>query len=204
MLEAAGRGHRRSGRHPERHRHRTRRTTSSTGIRAAADENAKGSDAECSVDFKYGMKRDFNDWLASLGAAAPVKIAHGAARVEHRAPARGRDQVRPVAARHLRRDGRRRRPRAATSRIAARTSRSAATNGIDAALKAHHLDALLFPGVSSAGIAARPGYPTVTVPFGSFRCRRARARPRSRRDSTPQPGAVQRELHRERRAASRS
>ena len=41
-----------------------------------------------------------------------------------------------------------------------------ATNGIDAALKANRLDALLFPGVSSADIGARPGYPTVTVPFG--------------------------------------
>jgi amidase len=41
-----------------------------------------------------------------------------------------------------------------------------ATNGIDAALKANRLDALLFPGVSSANIAARPGYPTVTVPYG--------------------------------------
>jgi amidase len=40
-----------------------------------------------------------------------------------------------------------------------------ATNGIDAALKKDRLDALLFPGVSSAGIAARPGYPTVTVPY---------------------------------------
>ena len=33
----------------------------------------KGKDANCSVVFKYGMKRDFNTWLASLGAAAPVK-----------------------------------------------------------------------------------------------------------------------------------
>ncbi|MGE5098755.1 MAG: hypothetical protein ACM3SX_02115, partial [Deltaproteobacteria bacterium] len=41
-----------------------------------------------------------------------------------------------------------------------------ATNGIDAALKAHQLDALLFPGVSSANIGARPGYPTITVPYG--------------------------------------
>jgi amidase len=41
-----------------------------------------------------------------------------------------------------------------------------ATNGIDAALKTNRLDALLFPGVSSANIGARPGYPTVTVPFG--------------------------------------
>src|SRR5918993_870923 len=35
--------------------------------------NGKGSDEGCSVVFKYGMKRDFNKWLASLGPAAPVK-----------------------------------------------------------------------------------------------------------------------------------
>ena len=27
------------------------------------------TDADCSVVFKYGMKRDFNAWLASLGPA---------------------------------------------------------------------------------------------------------------------------------------
>ena len=32
-------------------------------------------------------------------------------------------------------------------------------------IKNNQLDALLFPGVSSAGIGARPGYPTVTVPY---------------------------------------
>ena len=36
-------------------------------------EQAKGMDAGCSVDFKYGMKRDFNKWLSSLGPSAPVK-----------------------------------------------------------------------------------------------------------------------------------
>src|SRR6185436_7509501 len=41
-----------------------------------------------------------------------------------------------------------------------------ATKGIDAAMKANNLDALLFPGANGANIAARPGYPTVTVPFG--------------------------------------
>ena len=41
-----------------------------------------------------------------------------------------------------------------------------ATNGLDSALKNNKLDALLFPSVSSANIGARPGYPTVTVPFG--------------------------------------
>ena len=34
---------------------------------------AKGSDESCSVNFKYGAKRDFNAWLESLGPDAPVK-----------------------------------------------------------------------------------------------------------------------------------
>src|SRR5204863_4910071 len=36
-------------------------------------DQAKGMDATCSVNFKYGMKRDFNLWLESLGPSAPVK-----------------------------------------------------------------------------------------------------------------------------------
>ena len=35
--------------------------------------NGRGHDEECSVVLKYGMKRDFNKWLASLGPVAPVK-----------------------------------------------------------------------------------------------------------------------------------
>ena len=35
-------------------------------------DGAKGQDADCSVVLKYGMKRDFNKWLASLGPSAPV------------------------------------------------------------------------------------------------------------------------------------
>jgi len=42
----------------------------------------------------------------------------------------------------------------------------AGTHGIDEVMKAQHLDALLFPGASGAAIAAKPGYPTVIVPFG--------------------------------------
>ena len=41
----------------------------------------------------------------------------------------------------------------------------AGTNGIDAAMNTNKLDALLFPGPNGAGIAAKPGYPTVIVPF---------------------------------------
>ena len=42
----------------------------------------------------------------------------------------------------------------------------AATHGIDEVMKANNLDALLFPGSNGAAIAAKPGYPTVIVPFG--------------------------------------
>ena len=42
----------------------------------------------------------------------------------------------------------------------------AGTQGIDAAMHEQKLDALLFPGPNGAAIAAKPGYPTVIVPFG--------------------------------------
>ncbi len=38
---------------------------------AAAD--VRGKDAHCTIVVKYGMKRDFNKWLATLGPTAPVK-----------------------------------------------------------------------------------------------------------------------------------
>jgi amidase len=128
-------------------------------------DNAKGKDAGCSIVFKYGMKRDFNKWLASLGPTAPVKtltelrqwnVAHQRAgsikygqalldvsdemNVETDAARYRADREKDL---HL-----------------------AATNGIDAAMKKYRLDALLFPGPGSAAIAAKPGYPTVIVPFG--------------------------------------
>jgi amidase len=35
--------------------------------------DVRGRDSHCTIVVKYGMKRDFNKWLATLGAAAPVK-----------------------------------------------------------------------------------------------------------------------------------
>jgi amidase len=128
-------------------------------------DNAKGKDAECSIVFKYGMKRDFNKWLASLGPAAPVKtltelrqwnVAHQRAGSLKYGQAlldiSDEMNVETDAARY-------RADREKDLRLSA-------TNGIDAAMKNYQLDALLFPGPSSAAIAAKPGYPTVIVPFG--------------------------------------
>ena len=121
-------------------------------------DNAKGKDAECSVVFKYGMKRDFNAWLTSLGPAAPVKtltelrlwnVAHqrGGAIKYGQALLDISDEM----------DVRADRVRYETDR--AKDLRLSATEGIDAVMKQHKLDALLFPGSSGAAIAAKPGYP---------------------------------------------
>lgn len=126
--------------------------------------DAKGKDADCSMVFKYGMKRDFNKWLASLGANAPVKtltelrewnITHtksGAIRF-------GQSLLDVSDEMDVEAD----RGRYELDR--AKDVRLTGAEGIDAAMAANHLDALLFPGPSGAAIAAKPGYPTVIVPF---------------------------------------
>jgi amidase len=128
-------------------------------------ENVRGKDSACSVVFKYGMKRDFNTWLASLGPAAPVKtlaelrqwnVAHQkAGSIKY-----GQAQLDISDEMNLERD------RARYESDRARDLRLSSDQGIDAAIRIHQLDALLFPGSSGAAIAARAGYPTVMVPFG--------------------------------------
>jgi amidase len=127
--------------------------------------NAKGKDEDCSTVFKYGMKRDFNQWLASLGPAAPVKtltelrqfnLAHVAAGTLKF----GQSQLDISDEMDVEAD------RARYQSDRAKDLALAATDGIDAALKEHNLDAVLFPGSNGAAIAAGAGYPTVIVPFG--------------------------------------
>jgi amidase len=130
-------------------------------------ENAKGKDANCSVVFKYGMKRDFNKWLESLGAAAPVKsltelrefnLAHAkAGAIKY-----GQSQLDISDEMDLEAD------RARYEADRAKDLKLAGAEGIDATLKKYNLDALVFPGASGAAIAAKAGFPTVIVPFGTI------------------------------------
>ncbi|HEX9365843.1 MAG TPA: amidase family protein [Vicinamibacterales bacterium] len=113
----------------------------------------------------YGMKRDFNAWLASLGPVAPVKSLTelrewNTAHEKMGAIKYGQSQLDASDKIDLEKD------RAKYEEDRARDIRVYGTNGIDAAVKANRLDALLFPGPGSAGIASKPGYPTVLVPFG--------------------------------------
>jgi amidase len=128
-------------------------------------DNAKGRDQDCSVVLKYGMKRDFNAWLASLGNSAPVttltalrewNLAHAA----EGAIKYGQAQLDISDEMDVDAD------RARYEADRARDIRLAGTNGIDAAMARDRLDALLFPSLAGYNIAARPGYPTVMVPFG--------------------------------------
>ncbi|HSL23601.1 MAG TPA: amidase family protein, partial [Vicinamibacterales bacterium] len=128
-------------------------------------EDAKGKDEDCSVILKYGMKRDFNAWLDSLGPSAPVKSLAELRKwneAHQKAGAIKYAQANLDISDDM--DVEADRPRWQADR--AKDILLAATNGIDAALKTHQLDALLIPGASGSALAARPGYPTVMVPFG--------------------------------------
>jgi amidase len=128
-------------------------------------EQSKGKDATCSVNFKYGMKRDFNAWLKTLGPSAPVKtltelrewnLAHakaGAARF---------NQSRLDISDEMDLDA----DRARFDADHKKDWLLSRDQGIDGVLKAHRLDAILTPGGSGAGLAARAGYPIIVVPFG--------------------------------------
>jgi amidase len=127
----------------------------------------KSGDARCSVVLKYGFKRDFEAWLAGLGARAPVRslgelrawnVAHaplGALRYgqtsmdisDEQAPALAADRARYEADR-------------------ARELRQSREQGVEAVIRRHRLDALLFLGGRGSAFMAKGGYPSVTVPFG--------------------------------------
>ena len=129
-------------------------------------EQGRGRDNDCSIVFKYGMKRDFNKWLASLGPSAPVKtltdlrvwnITHQrAGAIKYGESNLDVSDEMDLTADKQRYEGDR-----------AKDIALSAAHGIDEVMKAQSLDALLFPGGSGAVIAAKPGYPTVIVPFGT-------------------------------------
>lgn len=129
-------------------------------------DNARGKDSDCSIVFKYGMKRDFNTWIASLGTATPLKSLadlrrYNTAHASRAAIKYGQSQLDISDDMDLQRD------RARYEADRAKDIRLAGTHGIDEVMTAQKLDALLFPAASGAAIAAKPGYPTVIVPFGT-------------------------------------
>ncbi len=134
------------------------------GVCSLASQN-KGNDTTCSVVLKYGFKRDFNAWLDSLGDASSVDtltqlIQFNLAHTPQNAIRYEQARLDISDEMDVTLDG------ARYAHDRAMDIFLTATHGIDEVMTAQHLDALLFGGSSSAALAARPGYPTVIVPFG--------------------------------------
>jgi amidase len=128
-------------------------------------EEGRGKDANCSIVLKYGMKRDFNKWLATLGPAAPLKSLAAlrewnTAHQKAGAIKFGQSNLDISDEMDVERD------RARYEADRAKDLRLGGAHGIDQVMKAERLDAIVFPAASGAAIAAKPGYPTVIVPFG--------------------------------------
>ncbi len=128
--------------------------------------NAKGKDENCSVVLKYGMKRDFNAHLTSLGTAAPVKSltelrAFNTAHAKAGAIKYGQanldisDEMDVVA------------DKARYEADRARDITQAGDRGFKAAIDDNKLDAMMFPGWAISNLASRPGYPEIVVPIGT-------------------------------------
>jgi amidase len=131
----------------------------------SGSENRKGHNANCSIDFNYGMKRDFNAWLASLGSAAPFRTLtelrwFNIANAGRGAMKYGQSQLDISDEMDLVAD------KAKYDADRAKDVDLGGPHGIAQVMQAERLDAVLFPGANGAAIAAKPGYPTVIVPFG--------------------------------------
>jgi amidase len=110
------------------------------------------------------MKRDFNRWLATLGPSAPVKTLSELREwnLKHeRAGAikYGQSNLDISDEMNVETDS------ARYEADRAKDIALAGTHGIDEVMKANQLDALLFPASNGSNLAARPGYPTIIVPF---------------------------------------
>ena len=128
-------------------------------------DQSKGKDEGCSVNFKYGMKRDFNAWLKSLGPGAPVKTLTELREwnLKHaKAGAIRYGQSRLDISDEMDVD----KDRARFEADRKKDLLLSRARGIDGVIDAHQLDAILTPGGSGAGLAARAGYPIIVVPFG--------------------------------------
>jgi amidase len=130
----------------------------------AGGSTAGRAPSGCSSVMRYGMKRDFNAWLASLGSAAPVRTlsalrAWNRAHEVEGAIVFGQEQLDASDAIDLEHDKMR------YQHDRAKDLRLSRTEGIDAALQAQKLDALLFPSYLVSSVGARAGYPSIIVPF---------------------------------------
>jgi amidase len=115
---------------------------------------------------KYGMKRDFNAWLESLGDKAPLPSLTALREFNLAHPQRnaikyGQQELDFSDEMDVEQD------RARYEADRAKDLRLTRTEGIDAALQRDDLDALLIPSWAGEQLADKAGYPQIIVPFGT-------------------------------------
>jgi amidase len=124
----------------------------------------KNQPARRPIVFVYELKHDLNlylrDWAAGTGMASLADIIAFNAEHADRALRFGQDIL--LAAEATRGD------LSELEYVSARQMdlRASRTLGLDAYMDEHRLDAVLFPAVAGASIAAKAGYPSVQVPAG--------------------------------------
>ena len=131
----------------------------------AAESATRGNDSHCSIVFKYGMKRDFNAWLESLGDSAPLRSLTELREWNRENALLGTIKYEQSLL-DISDDVDLDRDRTRYEADRAKDIELTSTHGIDAAISDNDLDALLFPMNRGANVSARPGYPTVIVPMG--------------------------------------
>jgi amidase len=140
------------------------RNLSLHGICQKASES-KGAEELCSNVLRYGMKRDFNIWLASLDDKAPVKTLTEFLKwnLDHKdfgAIKYGQARLEVADSMDLEKD------KARYEADRANDLKLTRDEGLDAVMTTNKLDVLLFPGSSGANYATKAGYPIMTVPYG--------------------------------------
>ncbi|MGE3476247.1 MAG: amidase family protein [Rhodospirillaceae bacterium] len=130
----------------------------------ACDRPGSEASTACTSVLAYGMHRDFNAWLAAQNGKAPFKtldelVAWNEANKNLGTIKYTQSSLIGALANDLEKS---------KAKYEADRKRDIELNGaqgIDAAMTENKLDALLFAGARGAAVAAKPGYPTVIVPF---------------------------------------
>jgi len=128
------------------------------------ESRTRNEPAYRSIVFTYELKHDLNAYLRDWARGSQMRtladiVAFNAAHAD-KALRFGQDMLLAAEATHGDLSELEYRSARAMDLLAARTQ------GLDAYMDAHRLDAVVFPGAAGAAIAAKAGYPSVQVPAG--------------------------------------
>jgi amidase len=127
-------------------------------------ENREEDDG-CSLVLKYAMKRDLNAYFRSLGPTSPVADLSALREFNLAHQDEGAIQYGQLLL-DLSDEMRLGEDRARLEADRAKDLALAGRQGLDAAMRRHRLDAVLFPMDGAWDIGSRPGYPSIILPFG--------------------------------------